>query len=675
MELTVDNKEQKLKRINEEWNKLIKGQEVDKSIVPAMVYESWKRCVEYGVDPYTPVNELIPSEEDIKELTSYQNLLSEYGIIIEVISEIAREVGLICRIADKYARTLKVIASPDVLRGHFRAGNFFAINASENIVGTNALFLSIKENKPVQLLGPEHYNYYFHAINCSAAPIHDEKGEVIGVINVSSNCYNKTSIQTLGLVIAMAKVLDNHLHINKMIEKLTVHNATMYKIMEYLSSGVVYFDEKKEIQGYNRRILDLLKINGNAKEDAIKALIFKYIMELGLLEKETETINQEMLLTINDKIESFLVSNRKIFIGSQELKGNIVLLENMESFLKLHGSLRSNNAIYTFDNILGQDAQLLFAKQMTKRIAQSTSAVIIYGESGTGKELFAQAIHNASPRIDKPFVAINCGAIPSELIESEMFGYEAGAFTGALKGGKPGKLEIASGGTLFLDEIENMPLNLQIKLLRALSTKRITKVGGMKEIPIDIRLISATKKDLMKEVEKGNFREDLYYRINIFTVELPPLRERKKDIPELVDYFIRTSAPHHKIQIDDEFFQALMVYNWRGNVRELRNIIERALVVLGDDNKLTVRHLPDHIADAFFKSRVEHRIETAKNMSCSSESKGMLKLAEEVAIEMTLQEQAGNLTRTAEKLGIARSTLYQKIKSSKRLQHVLKSYE
>ena len=342
--------------------------------------------------------------------------------------------------------------------------------------------------------------------------------------------------------------------------------------------------------------------------------------------------------------------------------------------LKLHGSLRGNSAIYTFDNILGQDTKLNFAKQMTKRVAQSSSAVIIYGESGTGKELFAQAIHNSSPRKNKPFVAINCGAIPSELIESELFGYEAGAFTGALKGGKPGKLEIASGGTLFLDEIESMPLNLQIKLLRALSVKRIVKVGGTKEIPIDIRLISATKKDLLKEVEKGNFREDLYYRINIFTIELPPLRDRKHDIPELVDYFVHIFSPQRKVQIDDEFIGALMTYNWRGNIRELRNIIERALLIMEEETNLTIRHLPENISNAFFSSKVKEKIK-AKSISQSSECKGILKIAEEAAIEMALAEQAGNLTKTAESLGIARSTLYQKIKANKRLQDVLISYE
>lgn len=669
-----DNKDEKLQKINEQWDRLIRGEKVDTNAVSEMVYKSWKRCFEYGVDPYTPVTKIIPSEEDITQLTYYQDLLPEYGIIIEVISEIAREVGLICRIADKNARTLKVIASSDVLRQNLHRGNYFAIDASEDIVGTNALFLSIKENRPVQLLGPEHYNYYFHGINCSAAPLHDEKGEVIGVINVSSDSYSKTSIQTLGLVIAMAKVLDNHLYINKMLEELTVHNATMHKIMECLPSGVVYTNDKKEIQGYNKRILELLKINENTSEVGIKQSILKQVRELGLLESGREISNEEMLLKIGDKIESFLVSNRTILIDGEEQKGNIVLLENTESLLKLHGSLRGNSAIYTFDNILGQDTKLNFAKQMTKRVAQSSSAVIIYGESGTGKELFAQAIHNSSPRKNKPFVAINCGAIPSELIESELFGYEAGAFTGALKGGKPGKLEIASGGTLFLDEIESMPLNLQIKLLRALSVKRIVKVGGTKEIPIDIRLISATKKDLLKEVEKGNFREDLYYRINIFTIELPPLRDRKHDIPELVDYFVHIFSPQRKVQIDDEFIGALMTYNWRGNIRELRNIIERALLIMEEETNLTIRHLPENISNAFFSSKVKEKIK-AKSISQSSECKGILKIAEEAAIEMALAEQAGNLTKTAESLGIARSTLYQKIKANKRLQDVLISYE
>jgi transcriptional regulator with PAS, ATPase and Fis domain len=668
----MDKQRTKLKKIKEEWLKLINGQTVDTSVVSPLIYESWKRSMAYGVDPYTPLKKLIPPDEVIANLTSCEDLLSEYGEIIKVICEIATETGLICRITDRNLKALKVIASADVLKQNFQKGNFFSADASENVLGTNALCLSIKENKPVQVLGPEHFNYYFHEINCSAAPIHNEKGEVIGAINVSTNSFEKTDMQTMGLVISLAKVLDNHLYINKMLEDLTVHNATLHKIMECLPSGIIYFDEKKQVKNYNKKILELLRIDGDSGDDAVRKKILRYIVNLGCLEGNKEISNEEFLLKVEGKIESFLVSNKKIFSGKEQ-KGNIVLVENTDNVLKLHGSLRGNSAVYTFDNIIGDNPNLQLAKQLAQKVAKSSSAVIIYGESGTGKELFAQAIHNASARKNKPFVGINCGAIPSELIESELFGYEAGAFTGALKGGKPGKLEIASGGTLFLDEIESMPLNLQIKLLRTLSIDRITRVGGTREIPIDIRLISATKKDLLKEVEKGNFREDFYYRINIFTLELPPLRERKNDIRTLADYFINSFSPLTNVQVDKIFYEALTLYKWRGNIRELRNVIERAILLLGNEKKLTLQHLPEYIQDAYLCAKLGNKIETQRTLYKENKEKGLMKIAEELAIEIALREEKGNLSKAARKLGIVRSTLYQKIKENKRLESVLKS--
>jgi|GEM_PF-4554073 transcriptional regulator of acetoin/glycerol metabolism len=198
----------KLEQIKEEWLKMVNGNDVDTSVVSPVIYESWKRSRKYGVDPYTPLEKLIPTEEALANLTSCDDLFSEYGEIIKIIGQISDETGLICRITDKNLKTLKIIANIDVLRQNFKKGNFFAVDASEEILGTNALCLSIKENKPIQVLGPEHYNFYFHEINCSAAPLHNERGEVIGAINVSTNSFEKTNVQTLGFIISIAKVLD-----------------------------------------------------------------------------------------------------------------------------------------------------------------------------------------------------------------------------------------------------------------------------------------------------------------------------------------------------------------------------------------------------------------------------------------------------------------------------------
>ena len=664
--------EHKFELVQKEWSNFINNREVNTSVVSPIIYASWERSKKYGVNPYTPLEKIIPTDESLEDLTRYEDLLPEYGEIINIISEIAEKTGLICRVANKDARILKIIANADIVKSNFKMGNYFSTIASESFLGTNALILSIKENKPIQILGPEHYNYYFHRINCSSAPIHNEKGEVIGCVNISTNSSEKVSMQTLGLAISIAEVLDNHLFINKMLEEQIIKNTMLEKIMENVPSGIIYFDERGMVKNYNNNILKLFGVREKDDEDSKVRSLSKYIGSLGCLKEDNEVSNKEYLLKIGGKTESFLVSKKNIHSPDKEQKGNIILVENTDSVLKLHDSLRANNAIYTFDHIVGESPNLQCAKRLSQKVARSSSSVIIYGESGTGKELFAQAIHNASFRKDKPFIGINCGAIPSELIESEIFGYEPGAFTGALKGGKPGKLEIASGGTLFLDEIESMPLSLQIKLLRALSLNRISKVGSTKEIPVDIRLISATKKDLLKEVERGNFREDLYYRINVVTIDLPPLREREIDIPTLANHFIGFFPSLGNIEIDPPFYDALMLYSWRGNIRELRNVIERAILFWETGEKLTIEHLPEHIKDNYLFNKIKDDFVKQREALGNTEEKGLLEIAEELAIETALKEEKYNISKTAKKLKISRSTLYQKVKKSKRLSKIMK---
>jgi transcriptional regulator with PAS, ATPase and Fis domain len=288
---------------------------------------------------------------------------------------------------------------------------------------------------------------------------------------------------------------------------------------------------------------------------------------------------------------------------------------------------------------------------------------MIFGENGTGKEMFAQAIHNASPRQAEPFIAINCGAIPAELVESELFGYEEGSFTGALKGGKIGKIEAATGGTLFLDEIESMPVHDQIKLLRVLSTGKIQKVGSTKEVTVDIRLISATKKDLLKESDKGLFREDLFFRISTFIVELPALRERRADIQLLAEEFISKFSRKYNqgsIQMDQEFLNALEAYHWRGNVRELEHCIERAIIMLGEGSTLRQEHLAGKIQEAYQLRIAKGLVEDAIELS-SSKKKGMLNLAEGLIIDHVLKSVGGNISAAAEMLGVNRRTIYNKL--------------
>ena len=305
---------------------------------------------------------------------------------------------------------------------------------------------------------------------------------------------------------------------------------------------------------------------------------------------------------------------------------------------------------HSFDKIIGKSKLIQKAIELAQKVAVTDTTVLLTGETGTGKEVFAQAIHQASPRSKQNFVAINCSAFSKELLESEMFGHKAGAFTGATKDQK-GLFEEANNGTIFLDEIGEMSLELQAKLLRVLETGEFIRVGETKPTKINVRIIAATHRNLQTEIEQGHFREDLFYRISTFQIHLPPLRERVVDIETLANHFINISSvrTNKKIKsVSPDFYEALKQHQWKGNIRELKNVIERCIILC--DNELTVEYLP---------------IELQKTDNTNTKSKTLsafeLASAEKLHIQKVLNYTNGNKTKTAELLGIALTTLYRKI--------------
>lgn len=309
---------------------------------------------------------------------------------------------------------------------------------------------------------------------------------------------------------------------------------------------------------------------------------------------------------------------------------------------------------YSFGQALGKSDAIKEKIDRAMQVASTTSSVLIRGESGTGKEVFARAIHQASGR-KGPFIAINCSAIPENLFESEMFGYEGGAFTGALNKGKIGKIELANKGTLFLDEIGDMPLYMQAKLLRVLQERQVVRVGGDKAIDIDVRIISATHRDLRVMVKEGKFREDLYYRLNVVSLEIPSLKDRKEDIPMFVKHFMEEFCKENNIfvpRITPEVFQVLMNHHWPGNVRELKNTVEH-LVVFSKEGEIKVESLPEHLL-----GRLAHHEE----MEVPYDLQENIKRIEIDTIKRAMETAEGNKAQAAKLLNIPRSTLYYKIK-------------
>ncbi|TYP57791.1 sigma-54 interaction domain-containing protein [Thermosediminibacter litoriperuensis] len=448
----------------------------------------------------------------------------------------------------------------------------------------------------------------------------------------------------------------------------------LQSILEHINEGICVIDRSRRVIYWNRRSE---KLYGIKKEqilgkdieqffpNALALEVLKTGRPVEYAEHRPREGNVVVISSIPIKkdgevlgvvsIDQDITEIRKLNYELQRARNRIQYLEYIEEEIKkLHQD-------FNFENIVYKSKTMYDLILLAMKVAESDASVLIQGESGTGKDLFARAIHQGSPRKDKPFIVVDCSSIPESLLESELFGYEPGAFTGAQKKGKPGKFELAEGGTVFLDEIGEMPLEMQSKLLRVLETREFYRVGGVKPVKVNIRIIAATNRDLAEMVKEGKFREDLLYRLDVVSLKIPPLRERPEDIPVLIDYYLKKNSVENKKVIDSiapAAMEMMLNYPWPGNVRELKNVVER-LVILSEDGSILAEHLP-HSIRKYFESTSEN-----------DKKAGFKKLdqvvaeAEKQAITYALRMAGNNKARAAKMLGIPRSTLYFKIQTLK----------
>ncbi|MGF9768262.1 sigma 54-interacting transcriptional regulator [Bacillus albus] len=356
-----------------------------------------------------------------------------------------------------------------------------------------------------------------------------------------------------------------------------------------------------------------------------------------------------------------------MFHDIQQFKALGDQISEMESKLSYYQTelQRLQEGRLSFQSIIGESEKMKEVKMMALKVSKSRSTVLIRGESGTGKELFAHAVHRASPRASGTFIRLNCAAIPRELLEAELFGYEEGAFTGAKKGGKPGKIELADKGTLFLDEIGDMSLDMQVKLLRVLQEKEIERIGGTKIQKVDVRFIAATHRNLREMVQRGEFREDLYYRLNVFEIDIPPLRERKEDMIHITEFLIKKlngELGSNVLSLDKRVRDIFMEHDWPGNIRELENVLERAMNVI-EEMIIQVHHLPAYLRKKDLEEELYREIITMDQEQDEGSYSLQVEVesAEKRAITRALEKTAGNIKEAADLLGIHRASLYRKI--------------
>lgn len=455
------------------------------------------------------------------------------------------------------------------------------------------------------------------------------------------------------------------INVNK---ELSIMADKFKTIIESLHEGIITFDQMEIINNVNRSACRLL----NRKADTLIGVNINTLFNTINLEKLSnyqsflntdKSIEQELYYTQGNNNKHFICTITPI-IKNNQFQGGIISFKNFKEIQKHTSHFLSAGYQVTFKDIIGNSDKITAVKKKAKLVANNDSTILIRGESGTGKELFARAIHFNSQRQKGPFIAINCGAIPDSLLESELFGYEGGAFTGARQRGKPGKFELADGGTFFLDEIGDLSLHLQVKLLRVIEERYIERIGGTKPIRVNVRIIAATNRNLEEMLSDGKFRDDLYYRLNVIPITIPSLRERKEDIPLLVETFIKkyNLLFNKKIKgVTNNTKNLLMTYNWPGNVRELENVIEYAMN-LERGPYITLQSLPDNLK----RINKNQHLSTLKNNHEKNNSLPTLNLKEleSMAIREALKkygESTNGKKKAAKVLGIGIATLYRRL--------------
>ncbi|WP_084327076.1 sigma-54 interaction domain-containing protein [Desulfofundulus thermocisternus] len=454
-------------------------------------------------------------------------------------------------------------------------------------------------------------------------------------------------------------------HVTEELQSLQERRQLLETILDNAGEGIVMVDEAARITLFNRAYCEFLGVKkeevlGRHVQDVIENTRMHVVLKTGQPEvgevqciKGHRMICSRIPLKREGKIRAAV--GKVMFRDVSDLRTLMKRVDSLQSELEYYkGVLRRHQGTrYCLKNIAGNSPRMRELKELVLKVARNDSTVLIRGESGTGKELFAHALHNASPRAHRPFVKVNCAAVPEGLLESELFGYQEGAFTGARKGGKIGKFELADGGTIFLDEIGDMPMNMQVKLLRVLQEKEIVRLGENRPIRIDVRVVAATNRNLDEMVQQGLFREDLFYRLNVVVLDIPPLRERKEDIPVLVECLMeklswRLGCPRKTL--DPAAMNCLLAYDWPGNIRELENVLERVLNVV-DDNVVTINHLPPYL----------HRDRDVPEVLGVRPLKEAVEQLEKTMILRALEATAGDCLAAARLLQIGKSTFYEKM--------------
>lgn len=597
--------------------------------VSPVIFHSWQRCQEQQLSFEKSSESSILTPAQLRERLDAQEALIEASKdVLPFLVRYLKGKRYIILLCDGEGYILKSVGHPPFLSKAQTVHLSPGANWREDVKGTNAIGTALAEKRPVQVIGWEHYVRENHFLNCWATPILNANGEPAGILDISGETGGEDE-RLAEIVLMGGKMIEQNLKMLELQNKVRFCQEGIKIAGDMLREGFVTINNRGEISNINEAGCRML---GYKREEVIGR-------------HASEVFSAATGLLIREKFRSPQGDNTGTSVNSCFSQ----VVDEYGSVLGAVGVMRPGlQAVRSETYWVGRSELTRKVFDQAAKAAASLSTVLLLGESGTGKEVLARYIHNMSERKNGRFVAINCAAIPATLIESELFGYVEGSFTGARKGGQPGKLELAQDGTIFFDEIGDMPLHVQASLLRVLQEKEICRLGDTKTRKVNARIVAATNKDLKTLVDEGKFRLDLYYRLKVVTLELPPLRHRKEDILDLAPHFvIKASSAQGKrpLPVSDEVYAHLLTYDWPGNIRELENCIE-CMVAMAEGVILTDDDLPAEIRET----------------DCAEiQEESILDRQTRQAILQALSQTRGKIAPAARMLGIGRTTLYRKL--------------
>jgi len=600
------------------------------------IARSWLRCLEdYHLDPALSMAPTVLEHGRLLESRErLQQVLQIAGNEMTSLHQQLSGAGHAVLLTDARGVILNCVTAPAERKIFERAGLWLGADWSEACEGTNGIGTCLVERQSLTIHQDEHFRGRHTGLTCSASPVFDPHGELLAVLDVSSarpDVSRQSQFHTMALVNLSAKMIESCYFLRYFDNQWLLRFHLQAESVGLFSEGLLAFDGEGRISAVNQSALNLLgHIRGGLLGKPVEAFFDCSLDEL--LGRASVNASASWPLRTRDGRHLFAVLRGQPRSVPQPLPPRAVLERPR------------------LPEICLGDAALQDDFRKSLRVFERDVPLLINGETGSGKEAFAKAVHHASQRAEKAFVALNCAAIPESLIESELFGYRGGTFTGARKEGMRGKLQQADGGTLFLDEIGDMPLALQTRLLRVLEDRMVVPIGGEPQA-VNVRIISATHRDLLERVRDGSFREDLYYRLNGLEIALPALRERS-DKSQLLDFLLAQEAGDQQVSLDGPARQALLDFHWPGNVRQLRNVL-RTLAALCDDGRIGLEDVPAMIRQGR-PAPVPAAVEEAGEYPLDD--------AERLALLNVLEQQRWHMTHTAEQLGVSRNTLYRKLR-------------